>query len=290
MRQCVSDASRRPRLRSWFKEFDLNQDGELDRNELRQLLLVLHPEHPPDDKLLDMLIERATAVESYSLQLKGSKDGSVSRMAAEKTIQRFDAYIRQKETLDDIFMKHDKDEVRLALPSPAPPPPVPCRQRRQWRQHQQRFTCSVAPPTPPTPPMPPTLPTPPTHRPRHRPRPLTARPSRPTLPQSGNLDRVEVLSMMNEIIGKTRGFMHIVATEGDVEYLMASCDEDGARAPLAALSLPHSPCRAPLAAFPCRAPLARAEAAAESQGQGVGGNSGDSRRARGGYRGCGTKG
>jgi len=142
------------KLDGWFKEFDLNQDGELDRNELRQLLLVLHPEHPPDDKLLDMLIERATAVESYSLQLKGSKDGSVSRMAAEKTIQRFDAYIRQKETLDDIFMKHDKDE-------------------------------------------------------------------------SGNLDRVEVLSMMNEIIGKTRGFMHIVATEGDVEYLMASCDEDG---------------------------------------------------------------
>ena len=49
--------------------------------------------------------------------------------------------------------------------------------------------------------------------------------------------------MMNEIITKTKGFMHITATEGDVEYLMASCDTDGARAPLAAL-----PCRAPL---PC---------------------------------------
>ena len=56
--------------------------------------------------------------------------------------------------------------------------------------------------------------------------------------------------MMNEIIAKTPGFMHIVATEGDVEYLMATCDEDGARAPLAALPLP------------------RAEAAAESRGEG----------------------
>ena len=72
-----------------------------------------------------MLIERATAVESYSLQLRGSKDGVVSRMAAEKTIQRHDAYIRQKETLDGIFTKHDKDFVRLALPSPALPPPLP---------------------------------------------------------------------------------------------------------------------------------------------------------------------
>ena len=142
------------KLDGWFKEFDLNQDGELDRDELKQLLLFLHPEYPPDDKLLDMLIERATSVESYSLNLSGSKDGRVSRMAAEKTIQRYDAYIRQKETLDDIFTKHDKD-------------------------------------------------------------------------QSGNLDRVEVLSMMNEIIAKTPGFMHIVATEGDVEYLMATCDEDG---------------------------------------------------------------
>ena len=125
LRAIVRDASRRPRLRSWFKEYDLNDNGELDRAELTQLLLFLHPEHPPDDALLDMLIERATAVESYSLQLRGSKDGVVSRMAAEKTIQRHDAYIRQKETLDGIFTKHDKDFVRLALPSPALPPPLP---------------------------------------------------------------------------------------------------------------------------------------------------------------------
>jgi len=104
--------------------------------------------------LLDTLIERATAVESYSLSLRGSKDGTVSRLAAEKTIQRHDAYVRQKAMLDDIFTKHDADE-------------------------------------------------------------------------SGKLDREEVLSMMNEIMSKTAGFAHIVATEGDVEYLMATCDEDG---------------------------------------------------------------
>ena len=52
------------------------------------------------------------------------------------------------------------------------------------------------------------------------------------------LDREEVLSMMNEIMSKTAGFAHIVATEGDVQYLMATCDEDGAT----------RPCRAALAA------------------------------------------
>ena len=54
----------------------------------------------------------------------------------------------------------------------------------------------------------------------------------------GKLDREEVLSMMNEIMSKTAGFAHIVATEGDVQYLMATCDEDGAT----------RPCRAALAA------------------------------------------
>ena len=72
----MRDANRRPRLRSWFKEYDLNEDGELDREELRQLLHFLHPAHPPDDPLLDMLIERATAVESYSLQAFGQERAS----------------------------------------------------------------------------------------------------------------------------------------------------------------------------------------------------------------------
>ena len=111
------NASPRPRLRSWFKEFDTNDNGELERDELSALLLYLHPEHPPDDALLDMLIEKATAVESFSISLRGSKDGAVSRMAAQKTVQTYDAYIRQKKKLDEIFTTHDADNVRH------PPPP-----------------------------------------------------------------------------------------------------------------------------------------------------------------------
>ena len=141
LRATVRDASRCPRLRSWFKEFDLNGNGELERDELSQLLLFLHPENSPTlntpqhEALLDMLIERATSVDSYSLQLRGTKHGTVSRMAAEKTVQRYDAFIRQKATLDDIFEKHDADHVRhtplphaTAVAAPAAPclPAPPC--------------------------------------------------------------------------------------------------------------------------------------------------------------------
>lgn len=60
--------------------------------------------------ILDRLIERSTAIESSSLQLPGNKDGAVSRMAAEKTVQRYNTYVRQKKKLGEIFRTYDTDQ------------------------------------------------------------------------------------------------------------------------------------------------------------------------------------
>jgi len=108
-----------------------SQDGNLDREELRGLLSHLHPEvrkaapppratphvhlhlmhrnvrrlnHCPGacsqtpvlEETLDMLIERATAVESVSLRLRGDKNGVVSARHVAPTVHRFDAYVQQK--------------------------------------------------------------------------------------------------------------------------------------------------------------------------------------------------
>ena len=45
------------RLNSWFSEFDTNHNGSLERDELRKLLRHLHPDCPPDEAILDTLIE-----------------------------------------------------------------------------------------------------------------------------------------------------------------------------------------------------------------------------------------
>lgn len=101
------------KLDKWFEAFDSNNDGELNRDELRVLLTDLHPDNPPDEKMLDHLIERATAIESSSLTLAGRVDGTVGRASAMKTVERYDSYVRQKTKLDEIFGKHDVDQSGL---------------------------------------------------------------------------------------------------------------------------------------------------------------------------------
>ena len=101
------------KIEAWFEEFDKDQNGELERDELRHLLSHLFPEHPPDETWLDTLIERATAIESYSLQIRGDKDGAVSKLAVAKAVERYGAYTRQQTLLDDIFGTHDVDKSGL---------------------------------------------------------------------------------------------------------------------------------------------------------------------------------
>ena len=47
-----------PQIHAWMKRFDLNRSGALEREELFDLLSHLHPEHPPNGKALDLLIEK----------------------------------------------------------------------------------------------------------------------------------------------------------------------------------------------------------------------------------------
>ena len=116
------------RLNEWFLKFDTDKSGDLNRHELKQLLVHAHPDAPePSEQMLDMLIERATAVESGSLKLRGDKDGTVSWLKLGPCIQKYDAFVRQQAIIEDYFSKHDTnqnssfDEAELLEVSIAPP-------------------------------------------------------------------------------------------------------------------------------------------------------------------------
>ena len=53
-------------LDEWFERFDEDQNKQLDRNELRKLLMHLHPDTPVEEEALDYLIKRATEIVSAS--------------------------------------------------------------------------------------------------------------------------------------------------------------------------------------------------------------------------------
>jgi len=96
-------------LRDWFGRFDDNNDGRLQRDELRALLTHLEPESPPDEATLDMLIVKATSIESSSLTIRGNKNGSVDWHAVQETVLRFRDHVREKGFLDGIFDRFDAD-------------------------------------------------------------------------------------------------------------------------------------------------------------------------------------
>ena len=62
----------------WFKEFDTDGNGLLDREELRALLTHVQPNHPPTDEALTFLIMKATEIDTYSMKIKGDANGSIS--------------------------------------------------------------------------------------------------------------------------------------------------------------------------------------------------------------------
>ena len=82
---------------AWFAQFDQDGNNLLDREELRQLLKHLHPEREPTEKVLSMLLKKATEIDSYSIKLHGSENGTVSKDAAQATIKRFRAYYQEQE-------------------------------------------------------------------------------------------------------------------------------------------------------------------------------------------------
>lgn len=61
----------------WMKQYDINESGKLERDELCALLSSLHPDSPPDARALDLLITQATEIQTYSMSLKGDPNGAV---------------------------------------------------------------------------------------------------------------------------------------------------------------------------------------------------------------------
>jgi len=94
----------------WMTRFDINNDNILQRDELRALLVHLHPERVPSEDSLDFLIEKATAVETYSLRIAGNKNGVVSWHEVRPTVLRYHEYCKDQTYLDKVFRRFDTDE------------------------------------------------------------------------------------------------------------------------------------------------------------------------------------
>ena len=98
----------RAQLEEWFQKFDANGDGQFQRDELRQLLIFLYPNNPaPAEETIDLLIERATAIETASLKVRGNKDGAVSRNELLETVLRYRDHIAEQQYLDKFFDEYD---------------------------------------------------------------------------------------------------------------------------------------------------------------------------------------
>jgi len=115
-------------VEGWFKVFDTNGDGKLQRDELRALLTHLNPHRPPTEENLDFLIQKATAIETYSMSLPGNKNGDITFHAARPTVMRYHEYARDQAYLDAVFARFDVDgngtldeeELRQLLEAVAP--------------------------------------------------------------------------------------------------------------------------------------------------------------------------
>jgi len=107
------EAERRAKLKAevdtWFKQYDFNQDGILQRDELAALLTFLSPDRPPTEGNLDFLIEKATAIDTYSMHLPGNKNGSVTWHNARTTVHKYHEYCRDQDYLDSVFARFDAD-------------------------------------------------------------------------------------------------------------------------------------------------------------------------------------
>ena len=122
----------------WFERFDEDHNKQLDRNELRKLLMHLHPDTPVEEEALDYLMKRATEIVSPSLTLEGSADGLIPKFHAVKTVTRYSQYLKNKRELDGLLKRFDSDangklepeELTALLREPHPAhaaPPLPSR-------------------------------------------------------------------------------------------------------------------------------------------------------------------
>lgn len=101
----------RAQLEDWFEKFDTNGDGVFQRDELRQLLIFLFPNNTaPAEETIDLLIIRATEIETSSLKVRGNKDGAVSRNELLETVLRYRDHIGEQQYLNKFFDEYDTDK------------------------------------------------------------------------------------------------------------------------------------------------------------------------------------
>ena len=108
------EAERRARIHAeievWFKEFDTNGDGRLQRDELKALLSWLHPSRPPTEENLDFLIEKATAIESSTMRIPGNKNGEVTWHTVRPCVLDYGDYCKDQAYIESVFRRFDLDE------------------------------------------------------------------------------------------------------------------------------------------------------------------------------------
>lgn len=89
-------------LDQWMAQFDVNHDQTLEKAELAKLLTVYQPDvTPPDDQMLDYLMEVSAKIDGDRLTVK--------RESLFMVMQVYRDYAKDKETIDAIFDKFDAD-------------------------------------------------------------------------------------------------------------------------------------------------------------------------------------
>ena len=88
-------------IRRWIEEFDKTGSGRLERDELAALLQHLHPEvGAPAPEALDILIEKATEVRTYTMHLQGNKNGAIGPDAILNVVTGYGMYLLASAAFD----------------------------------------------------------------------------------------------------------------------------------------------------------------------------------------------
>ena len=94
-------------VEGWFAKFDTDNSQTLDREELRKLLTHLNPDYPPDESILNLLMAKN----------RESSAGIITKDTVVRTVQKFNTYLRDKETLDQLFEQFDNDRSGVLEPA-----------------------------------------------------------------------------------------------------------------------------------------------------------------------------
>jgi len=94
-------------VEGWFDKFDVDNSQTLERDELKQLLTHLNPDCPPDESILKLLMSKN----------RESTAGVITKENVVRTVQKFNTYLRDKETLDRLFEQFDNDRSGVLEPA-----------------------------------------------------------------------------------------------------------------------------------------------------------------------------